>query len=246
LRRIASYAAITVPLLILTAYLSYRMTTTTTAREIPLFSEVNVPNGAQTQLNLQDGTKVWLNAGSHIRYDSDFGRSNRNLSLSGEAYFEVAKNEHVPFTIDVEKLKIKVLGTHFNVNAYREDHDVAVSLFEGAVEMLTNQGVTTLKPGDMARYDADTGKTTVAANATANALAWRDNKLVFSGKTFEQIVHTLERNYKVKVNIQNEQIKERQFSGDFTKNETIEQIFTVMSANGKFRYRIRGDTVDVY
>ena len=246
LRRVASYAAIVIPLVFLTAYLTYRSATAPDRDEASFLSEITVPYGSKTQMTLRDGTKLWLNAGSQIQYDAQFGRSNRNLSLSGEVYFEVASDKKRPFIVDVEGIKIKVLGTHFNVNSYRENDGVAVALFEGEVEIMTNNGIATLKPGDMARYDAATGKTTVTQNAAGNALAWRDNKLVFAGETFEQIVCALERSYNVKVNIHNEQVKSRRFAGDFTNNETIDQIFTVMSVNGKFTYRIKGDQIDLY
>ncbi len=248
LRRVASYAAVIIPIIIL-GYFTYRYFTMSPAQAVtPLLSEVTVPNGSKTQLSLQDGTKVWLNAGSYIQYNSEFGRTNRDLSLSGEAYFEVAKNEQSPFIVDVEGIKVKVLGTHFNVNAYRENNGVAVALLEGAVEIITNNGngKTALNPGEMAHYDAATGQIAVSTNAIGDALAWMNNKLVFNGETFEQIVRNLERNYNVKVNIHNNQIKKRRFAGDFTNNETIEQIFTVMSVNGKFRYQIKGNVIDIY
>ncbi|MDR1171068.1 MAG: FecR domain-containing protein [Bacteroidales bacterium] len=246
LRRIASYAAVIISFVSL-GYFTYRYFTTTPARTVtPLLSEVAAPNGSKTQLLLQDGTRVWLNAVSHIRYNSEFGRTNRNLSLSGEAYFEVAKDEQLPFIVDVEGIKVKVLGTHFNVNAYRENNGVAIALLEGVVEIIANNGNVTLKPGDMARYDAASGQIAISANAIGDALAWMNNKLVFTGETFEQIISNLERSYNVKVNIHNNQIKKRRFAGDFTNNETIEQIFTVMSVNGKFRYQIKGNVIDIY
>ena len=269
LRRVASYAAIVVPLMFLSAFFTYRnVAKSSGGTNMPVLTEVTVPYGSKTQLTLQDGTKLWLNAGSYIRYDSEFARANRSLVLSGEAYFEVAKDERFPFIVDVDGLKIKVLGTHFNVNSYSEN-GVEVILLEGSVEMLVDKGKTTLQPGDKAVYHVDTRKIdvasgaipqrditeneqdvvspqTVAAHLTGDALPWMNNRLEFNGETFEQIVRTLERNYNVRVDIQNEHIKNRRFVGDFTNNETIEQIFNVMSINGKFRYRISGNIIEIY
>lgn len=273
LRRVASYAAVVIPFVILTTYLAYRHFAPEPAPEaMPYSTEVTVPYGSKTQLSLQDGTKIWLNAGSHLQYNSQFGQTNRSLTLSGEAYFEVAKNENLPFIVDAEGLKIKVLGTHFNVNAYGKNKAVEVTLLEGAVEMIAGKEKTVLQPGDKAQYNTATRKVSVqtgfepqsaapasnsiaadsqtaaaaASTATGEVLAWIDNRLVFNGETFEQIIWTLERNYNVKVNIHDEQIKKRRFAGDFKNNETIEQIFNVMSVNGKFRYKIKGNIIDVY
>ena len=267
-QRVASIAAVLIPMSIL-GYYTYRYFNIAPAQPYEVLkSEIIVPAGSKTQMSLQDGTKVWLNADSHLEYDSDFGRNNRTLSLTGEAYFEVAKDEHTPFIVNVGGIKIKVLGTHFNVNAYREHNGVVVSLLEGSVEMITSKSNTMLQPGHMARYDATTGKVAVTskveplraekisaenapvqksiANAGNHTMDWMSNRLVFNGETFEQIICTLERAYNVKVNIHNNQIKKRQFGGDFTNNETIEQIFNVMSVNGKFKYQIKGNIIDVF
>jgi ferric-dicitrate binding protein FerR (iron transport regulator) len=189
--------------------------------------------------------------------------------LSGEAYFEVAKDERSPFIVSVGEIKIKVHGTHFNVNSYSEKDGVAVTLLEGSIEMITPKSNTILQPGNMARYDAKTGKIALTTNidlipvekldsvitvkkesvvskTTEYAIDWINNRLVFNGETFEQIIATLERSYNVKVNIHNDQIRKRRFAGDFTNNETIEQIFTVMSYNGKFRYEIKGNIINLF
>ena len=247
LRHIASYAAVLVSLLFL-GYFTYRYFTIVAVQveELPLLSEISVPNGSKTQLSLQDGSKVWLNSGSYLQYDSEHGRTNRSLTLSGEAYFEVAKDEHSPFIVNVGEIKIKVHGTHFNVNAYEENNGISVALIEGSVEIITSNGNIMLRPGIITRYDTATGKIEVMTNTTDGVLAWMDNRLIFNGETFEQIVCTLERRYDVKVNIHNNQIKQRRFAGDFINNETIEQIFSVMSVNGKFRYQIKGNLIDIY
>ena len=271
LRRIASCAAILIPMTVL-SYFTYLYFTVTPAQvATPLYSEVTVPSGSKIQMTLQDGTKVWLNSDSYLQHDSEFGRTNRLLTLTGEAYFEVAKDENSPFIVDVGGIKVKVHGTHFNVNAYKENNGVAVTLLEGSVEMITPKNNTMLEPGHVARYDATTKKVAVAANVpqpqpeevkaskesavpqesvvantAEHAVDWIDNRLVFNGETFEQIIATLERSYNVKVNIQNVQVKKRRFAGDFINNETIEQILNVMSVNGKFRYSIKGNVIDIY
>jgi len=270
-RKIGYAAAILLPFTVLSYFTYCYFTLEPAPVEAPLWSELIVPNGSKMQMCLQDGTKVWLNADSRLRYDSEFGRANRTVLLSGEAYFEVAKNEQSPFIVDVGELKIKVWGTHFNVNAYGENKGVSVALIEGSVEMIAGKSKTMPQPGNTARYDAATGKVAIAEPPagkpvetaalkkdaatlkksavvlkTEDAIAWKDNRLLFKGESFEQIISSLERTFNVKVNIQNEQIKKRRFYGDFINNETIEQIITVMAINGKFKYKIKGNVIDIY
>ena len=212
-------------------------------------SEIAVPNGSKTKLILQDGTKVWLNAGSKIQYDSDFGKKNRLLKLSGEAYLEVAKDENCPFIVDPGEIKVKVLGTCFNVRAYKDNEEIKVALLRGSVEMETNNGdMLRLVPKDIAHFNTQTKETGICHNTgySQNCIGWIDNKFIFNGESFEQITKILERTFNVKINIHRESIKKRCFIGDFVNNETIEQIFKVMSSNEKFTYTIKGNIIDVY
>ncbi|MDR3261041.1 MAG: FecR domain-containing protein [Tannerella sp.] len=248
-RRVAAYAAVLIPFMIL-SYFTYRYWTTDSEpvhAEKPLLSEISVPNGSKTQMKLQDGTVVWLNAGSKIQYDADFGRTNRTCTLSGEAYLEVARNTDLPFMVETGNVTVKVLGTRFNVHAYDENDEIKVALLQGSVEMNTDKEKTIrLQPGEMANYHKTSGQTTVSPFTTEHAVDWMNNRFVFNGETFEQIINTLERSFNVKVTIRNDRIRKHRFAGDFINNETIEQIFGVMSANGKFRYRIKGNTIEVY
>jgi ferric-dicitrate binding protein FerR (iron transport regulator) len=245
LRRYA-YRAAAVALLLGTGYLSYRyFTGSYRSDRVALSSEVTVPYGSTSQVSLQDGTLAWLNAGTVLRYGPGFGRNNRDIYLSGEACFEVAKNRRSPFIVDVEGIKVKALGTRFNVRAYRDDDGVTVALTEGEVEIITQSGTTGLTPGRIARYDAATGTTSVSTGAVENSLAWMSNQFIFSGETFEQIVQELERRYGVAVNMNDEQLRKRRFAGNFTNNETLEQILAVMSINGKFCYKVHGNIIDI-
>ena len=133
LKKVLSYVAILISFIVLNG-LAYQYYIHSSDQNIPQLSEIIVPNGSKTKLILQDGTKVWLNAGSKIQYDSDFGKKNRLLKLSGEAYLEVAKDENCPFIVDAGevKVKVKVLGTCFNVRAYKDNEEIKVALLKGA------------------------------------------------------------------------------------------------------------------
>ncbi|MDR1407013.1 MAG: DUF4974 domain-containing protein [Tannerella sp.] len=247
LRRVAAVAAILIPVLLL-SYFTYRYRTLRPmVEEEMLLSEISVPNGSKTQMRLQDGSIVWLNAGSRLQYDSGFGKTNRTCILSGEAYLEVEKNTDLPFIVKTDAVTVTVLGTRFNVHAYDNEDNVTVCLLEGNVEMhVENVNVFRLHPGQMAEYQKTTGKTGISALATEHTLDWMNNRLVFNGETFEQIADILARSFNVKITIRDDRIKQYRFAGEFVKNETVEQVFAVMAASGKFRYRINGNMIEVY
>ena len=153
LKKVLSYVAILISFIVLNG-LAYQYYIHSSDQNIPQLSEIIVPNGSKTKLILQDGTKVWLNAGSKIQYDSDFGKKNRLLKLSGEAYLEVAKDENCPFIVDAGEVKVKVLGTCFNVRAYKDNEEIKVALLKGTVEMETNNGdMLKLAPKDIAHFN---------------------------------------------------------------------------------------------
>lgn len=210
-------------------------------------SEVVVPNGSKTQLLLQDGTKVWINSGSSVQCAEGFGKKNREIKLCGEAYLEVAHNDKCPFIVSTGEVKVKVLGTRFNVNAYKENEEIKVALLEGSVEMsVPDKMPLLLPPKSTACYNPVSKQTRMIYDTMCDSVNWISNKLIFDGESFEQIVLTLERNFNVKIHIHNAAVKERRFVGDFVNNETIEQIFNVMSSDGKFKYKIKGNVIDIY
>jgi ferric-dicitrate binding protein FerR (iron transport regulator) len=246
-RRVAAVAAILIPFLFL-SYFSYRyLTLRPVAAEETLLSEITVPHGSKTRMTLQDGSVVWLNAGSRMQYDSGFGKTNRTCTLSGEAYLEVEKNAELPFVVKTGQVMVKVLGTRFNVQAYGEDPGIKIYLLEGSVEMdAENRTPVRLLPGQMVDYRKETGKTTISLFEAARATDWMNNRFVFDGETLEQIACILERSFNVKITIRNDRIRQSRFSGDFTKSENIGQIFHIMAANCKFRYRMKDSVIEIY
>ncbi|MDR0750539.1 MAG: FecR domain-containing protein [Tannerellaceae bacterium] len=249
-RRWLYAAAILIPFLFLShfTYQYFRLKADVEVEHnVAMLSEVVVPNGSKTQLVLQDGTKVWVNSGSTLQCSPDFGKEYREIKLSGEAYLEVAHDANRPLVVSTGDVKVKVLGTRFNVNAYKENEEIRVALLEGSVEMLASGNAPLrLSPRDLALYNPVSKQTKVFSNATDDSINWIENKLIFDGETFEQIVFTLERSFNVKINILNVSVKSRRFAGDFVNNETIEQIFNVMSSDGKFKYEIKGNVIDIY
>lgn len=245
LRRVFSYAAVLIPFVLL-SYFSFSYYRLSQEKPRILLSDITVPKGSKTQFTLEDGTKIWLNSGTSISFNKDFGKQERRIQLSGEAYLEVARNEAIPFIVETGAISVKVLGTKFNVNAYEENENIKVALLQGSVELLTDaSSPTLLKPDEIALFNAKTQTMTVRKN-TEGVTDWLQNRLFFSGETFEEIIWVLERNFNVKVTIKNQSIRHRRFIGDFKNNETIEQIFNVMASDGKFKYKIKGNAIEVY
>lgn len=120
------------------------------------FFTVEAPQGTRSHITLYDGTQVWLNAGSTMSYTSDFNNTSRDIHLSGEAYFEVAYNEKLPFRVKARGCTLTVLGTRFNVSAYDEDPTVQAALIEGSLRFESAQGCETMKPDDLVTYDCTT------------------------------------------------------------------------------------------
>lgn len=210
-------------------------------------SRITVPNGAKSELNLSDGSKIWLNSGSYMEVYDNFGDNERRVKLYGEATFDVAPNKECPFIVETSTVDIRVLGTIFNVNTYKENKEMKVALIEGSVELFAGRNkMATMKPNDLAIINHQEKKIAIYENRTENALNWRQNKLYFNGEAFEDIRHILERNFDIKINVHNKSISSLRFTGDFVNDEKIEQIMNIMASNRKFQYKITGNVIDIY
>ncbi|WP_163213616.1 FecR family protein [Bacteroides sp. 519] len=211
-----------------------------------MVSRIEAPNGSKTQATLADGTVVWLNAGSSLVFPPKFGKTERRVSLLGEASFKVAPNAQCPFIVETSEMAVKVLGTTFNVHAYPETGDTKVALLEGAVKLLPKLGdAYDMEAGQLAIYNRASGQINIHQSGVQNAFGWQKNKLTFEAETFEQIVCVLERTYGVTIQIHNEALKQRKFGGDFYNN-SIEEIMKVVSTNQNFTYTIKENQIDIY
>ena len=162
---------------------------------------VEAPYGSKTKLYLPDGTLVWLNADSRMSYAQDFGINERSLNLSGEAYFEVTRNEEIPFKVHTEELDVKVLGTKFNFRNYKDDLEAKVCLLEGKVALNTRQKETVLHPDQQALLDKKTGKLSVSGTKAAYSAEWTNDRLYFDEVLLSDIIKELERSYDVKITV---------------------------------------------
>lgn len=206
--------------------------------------EIKVPAGSRTNIVLPDGTEVALNAGSVLRYCRGFGIRERNVTLNGEGYFKVAKNEKIPFFVETGDVQVKVVGTVFNVRAYDVDNYVMVSLLEGRVNLSASSGsVMKLLPNDQVLYDKGTGHMEKMKSNANTACDWLDGGLTFDNVSFATIAHRLERKFQVNISIDSEHLKAERFSGSFASNQSINDILDEINVEKQYTWKVSGDTI---
>ena len=194
------------------------------------FSEVHVPFGQMSQLTLSDGTKVWLNSGTTLRYPERFGEINRTVTVIGEAFFQVTKMPDKPFIVNSSNLKVEVLGTSFNFSAYGEDSYTSVTLVEGKVAVQDSLGKTLakLRPGQMATKERTLNTVEVKEVKTASFAAWTEGKIFFDDEPLDQIAYKLERWFNVEISFADPLLKSRRFTGTILKNKPVDQIMQAL------------------
>lgn len=207
---------------------------------IALF-KTTAPLGAKSKVVLPDGSVVWINSGSSLSYTSNFNSSVREVSLVGEAYFEVTHNPSKPFVVKANSLDVKVLGTHFNVKAYQNEETVDVSLISGKVNVHLNSQAThnadvILRPNHMLSFNKDNGKVEVANIKGTDANAWINGMLTFTKQPFVNIAKDLERKYNIRLVIQSKNLQREIFSGSFASNYSLEQILDEIDVDGKYKW----------
>jgi ferric-dicitrate binding protein FerR (iron transport regulator) len=234
---------------------------------------IATPNGKNTSFKLPDGSTVWLNAGSKLDYSKIYESGNREVYLTGEAFFDVVKNPARPFIIHTSSIDVKVLGTKFNVKAYPEDKTVETSLVQGSVEVFVKNRPGEkylLKPNQklvLLNEEQAVAKSSLVNNrkdinlpiiaithltypkndTLATETSWTRNKLSFEGESFVEIAKKMERWYDVTITFKNQELEEEALNGDFSK-ETLQQALEALrfTNNNSFRYKIEGKTVIIY
>lgn len=210
--------------------------------------ELKNPLGMQTSIILSDGTNVILNSGTVLSYPTAFTSKYREVSVRGEAYFDVAKDVDHPFIVNAENINVRVLGTKFNVKAYEEENSIDVTLEEGRVEVgLTNfPDSYKIEPGQRICFDKSKSMFTQSKINTKHLTSWKDGEFYFDKNSFEEIARQLERRFNVNIEIVSDNLKHIVYSGDFIRNENLEQILTVMTADRRSKYIIDGNQVRIY
>ena len=200
--------------------------------------------GNQYQLVLPDGTKVWLNAASSIRFPVSFGGQERRVEVTGEAYFEVAANVNKPFLVQHDSLTVKVLGTSFNINTYSNEGAVATTLLEGAVRVGYGANSPMLRPGQQARTAAGGHILISDAVNTDEVVAWKDDLFYFRSADIGSIMRQLARWYDLRVNYGQGKIAER-FYARIPRSAHLSEVLDALALTGKVHFEIEGRTVSV-
>lgn len=242
-RRVLQYAAVV--LLVIMAGVGGHLYTTVQVKDTEHNSKylVQTDKGQRANITLPDGTVVWLNSYTQLQYNADYGTTKRIVTLTGEAYFEVAKNKDKPFIVKAEGVDVEALGTTFNVKAYQEDPRIVATLFSGAVRVSSNENNVILSPDENATYDRNSGRlSTHQLENSSYAKMWRDNELVFNGETLDEIAVLLNRMYNVQIIFKSERIKKYCFSGVICNN-SLDNVIELISLTSPITYETRGDTI---
>ncbi|SHE73080.1 FecR family protein [Mariniphaga anaerophila] len=236
----------------------------------PLLVEYVAPLGSRSFVKMPDGSKIWLNAGTTLAYENNFGEENREVNLSGEAFFEIAKNPDIPFTVKTSDINITALGTQFNVKAYAEEKTIETTLVEGSVKLegntfklkedviLTAQEKAVYTKHDQDIDLIDTNKKSAMASATTQKLksefkivtsidpspiiSWKDERWIINNEKLGALSKKLERRYAVNFIFDNELLKDYSFGGTL-EDETLEQVLNAIRASSPINYIIEGKTV---
>jgi transmembrane sensor len=236
-----------------------------TIQNLPLKTsnhQIIVKRGNKSQVILADGSRIWINSESKISYSSDFNVNNRTIYLEGEAYFDVAKNEKIPFIVKTSELTVKAVGTAFNIKCYPEEGTIETTLIRGSikVESTKNSQEIILKPNEKALFVKKEGSLNLLKNDSlqklikpipltkqvlvvkkekdvSSVVAWKDDKLVFNNESLESLSIKLERWYGVKILITDENLKQYHFSG-ILQNETINDVLRIIKLTLPIYYKI--------
>jgi phosphoribosyl-AMP cyclohydrolase len=207
------------------------------------FNTLSTPTGGQYNIVLADGTKVFLNAVSSIKYPTQFNGDQRVVELEGEAYFEVAKDKSKPFVVKSDKQTIEVLGTHFNVHAYKNEAAVKTTLLEGSVAVSSKNQKAILKPGQQSNI-SDNAKIAIREVDTEAAIAWKNGRFKFDNADLKSVMKQLERWYGIKVEYRGD-VSDVRFTGGTFRNKNLSEVLKVLELSN-IKFKVEGKTITVY
>ncbi|MEN0053529.1 MAG: FecR domain-containing protein [Mucilaginibacter sp.] len=209
----------------------------------PEFNTITTPRGGQYQVILADGTKVWLNAASSIKFPQVFTGKERLVELTGEAYFEVAKDKIHPFIVQANDTRVQVLGTHFNVNAYADNNALTTTLLEGSVQMSSNNTMVKLLPGQQGVAVSNGAGIKVSLADIQQTMAWKNGLFIFRDLNITEVMKQVARWYDVDIEYRDEDVKTNEFGGTISKYKNINELLDVMVLTRSIHYRIEGRRV---
>ncbi|WCT09890.1 FecR family protein [Mucilaginibacter jinjuensis] len=224
----------------------YHIKDTTNENQLA-YNTMATPRSGQYHLVLADGTNVWLNAESSIKYPTVFSGNERKVEITGEAYFEVAHNAAKPFRVVTKGQVVEVLGTHFNVNAYTDEPVIKTTLLEGSVKVTQNQNTAMLIPGQQAQVNGGAGNAAIKVIEHADtdeATAWKNGLFQFNKASIESIMRQAARWYNVEVSYSDNKKPVKTFTGNISRNSNLSQLLEILSYTGS-RFEIDGKKIIV-
>lgn len=208
------------------------------------YNTIETPKGGQYQVDLPDGSKVWLNAGSSLRYPTNFNGNERSVRLAGEAYFEVAKNAKKPFRVVSNSQVVEVLGTHFNISSYIDDTSVKTTLLEGSVKVLSTKSNQSklLKPGEQSNINYLSNSFNVQTVNTEEVIAWKNGYFLFVDEDLKSIMSKFARWYNVDVEYAGN-VDNLRFGGMVSRSRDLAQALKIIEQTGNVKTKIEGRRV---
>jgi len=208
-----------------------------------LYNTVSTPSGGQYEITLADGTKVWLNALSTLKFPTAFPGPERSVQLTGEAYFEVSKDKKKPFHVNANGIDVEVLGTHFNVNAYPDETSIKTTLLEGKVKLVKAGANILLEPGEQGQTNGASGFVLVKNADVDQAVAWKNGFFSFEDVNIQAIMRQLERWYGIKVQYEGGPLQ-GSFGGKMGRDLSLTQVLTGLSKSD-VHFHLEGTTLTV-
>ncbi|WP_158795633.1 FecR family protein [Pedobacter sp. L105] len=214
-----------------------------TANSGSSYNTIETPRGGQYEVVLPDGTKIWLNAASSLKYPASFaGLKNRTVELKGEAYFEVTHNASQPFIVKTSQQQVEDLGTHFNISSYAEENETKTSLFQGSVKVSGNTLNCILKPGQQSVLAAATLK--VIPDDAEATIAWKNGNFLFNHEHIESIMKKLSRWYNIDVQYEGA-IPDDWFAGSVARSQQLNDVLRKLELTGQIHFKVEGRRVVV-
>ena len=211
--------------------------------EILQMNQLVVPRGKRSNIELADGTKLWLNSGSRAIYPVAFTGKTREIYIEGEGYLEVTHDVLKPFYVVTDQIKVKVLGTKFDISAYKEDDHVSVVLVEGSVQALTSSESRILKPNQILNYKKLSQKSTIERINVMESISWKDGWLLCNKESIKSIITKLSRYYNIKINFNDQSLGNITLTGKLDLKSNYEDIFKVICTTAPLKYGIIDNSI---
>lgn len=213
------------------------------SEETDKMNQLIVPRGKRSNIVLADGTKLWLNSGSRAIYPVVFNKKFREIFIEGEAYLEVQRNPEKPFFVVTDKMKIKVLGTRFNINSYQNEDFSSVVLVEGSLLAMSGNQKNLMKPNQILSCDNRTGITSVREGDVRPYISWKDGWLLCNQEKIGKVMTKLERYYDVNIDADDERINSMTLSGKLELKDSLQQVLTIICKTAPIKFEQINHTI---